>query len=42
MRITGRGGVDLHEQWTRAQTHARRAMPEPPWLTGPRLATRNG
>ncbi|HYD27679.1 peptidase [Brevundimonas sp.] len=30
---------DLHDQWTRAQSAARRAMPEPPWMTGgPRLA----
>ena len=26
--------TDLHEQWTRAQTAARRSMPEPPWMTG--------
>ncbi len=26
--------TDLHEQWTRAQTAARRAMPEPPWMNG--------
>ena len=32
--------VDLHDQWTRAQAHARRAMPEPPWLLGPTLAVR--
>ena len=31
---------DLHEQWTRAQAHARRQMPAPPWMMGgPRLAT---
>ena len=31
--------TDLHEQWTRAQTHARRQMPVPPWMIGgPRLA----
>jgi putative proteasome-type protease len=29
---------DLHERWTRAQTTARRSMPEPPWMNGPRLA----
>ncbi|NJC41645.1 putative proteasome-type protease [Brevundimonas alba] len=30
---------DLHDQWTRAQSAARRAMPEPPWMMGgPRLA----
>lgn len=29
---------DLHERWTRAQTQARAAMPEPPWMNGPRLA----
>lgn len=34
--------VDLHDQWTRAQVHARRAMPEPPWMIGPRLAAQNG
>jgi putative proteasome-type protease len=34
---------DLHEQWTRAQTAARRAMPEPPWMVGgPRLAASRG
>lgn len=26
--------TDLHDQWTRAQTAARRSMPEPPWMTG--------
>ncbi|MFA4949698.1 MAG: peptidase [Brevundimonas sp.] len=26
--------TDLHEQWTRAQTAARRSMPEPPWMNG--------
>ena len=26
--------TDLHEQWTRAQTAARRSMPEPPWMSG--------
>lgn len=26
--------TDLHEQWTRAQSAARRSMPEPPWMTG--------
>lgn len=25
---------ELHDQWTRAQTAARRAMPEPPWMNG--------
>jgi putative proteasome-type protease len=31
--------TDLHEQWTRAQAHARRQMPAPPWMIGgPRLA----
>ena len=30
--------ADLHERWTRAQTTARRSMPEPPWMNGPRLA----
>lgn len=25
---------DLHEQWTRAQTTARRSMPAPPWMNG--------
>jgi putative proteasome-type protease len=31
--------TDLHDQWTRAQTHARRQMPAPPWMMGgPRLA----
>jgi putative proteasome-type protease len=30
--------ADLHERWTRAQTTARRSMPEPPWMMGPRLA----
>ncbi|MBW8302841.1 MAG: peptidase [Brevundimonas sp.] len=31
---------DLHDQWTRVQAAARRAMPQPPWMTGgPRLAT---
>lgn len=25
---------DLHDRWTRAQAEARRAMPEPPWMTG--------
>ena len=25
---------ELHDQWTRAQTAARRAMPEPPWMKG--------
>jgi len=29
---------DLHDRWTRAQTTARRSMPEPPWLSGSRLA----
>ena len=30
---------DLHDQWTRAQAAARRAMPQPPWMMGgPRLA----
>jgi putative proteasome-type protease len=29
---------DLHDRWTRAQTTARRSMPEPPWMNGPRLA----
>jgi putative proteasome-type protease len=34
---------DLHDQWTRAQAHARRSMPEPPWMTGgPRLAGSRG
>ncbi|GAA0652811.1 peptidase [Brevundimonas lenta] len=33
---------DLHEQWTQVQAKARRAMPEPPWLTGPRLAAKSG
>lgn len=34
---------DLHDQWTRAQAAARRAMPQPPWmLGGPRLATSQG
>jgi putative proteasome-type protease len=34
---------DLHEQWTRAQTHARRQMPAPPWMVGgPRLAASRG
>jgi len=26
--------TDLHDPWTRAQTAARRSMPEPPWMTG--------
>ena len=26
--------TDLHEQWTRAQTTARRSMPAPPWMNG--------
>lgn len=30
--------ADLHERWTRAQTTARRSMPEPPWMMAPRLA----
>lgn len=30
---------DLHDRWTRAQAAARGSMPEPPWMTGPRLAT---
>jgi putative proteasome-type protease len=34
--------TDLHDQWTRAQSAARRSMPEPPWMTGPRLAARRG
>lgn len=34
--------ADLHEQWTRAQAQARRAMPAPPWMTGPRLAASRG
>jgi putative proteasome-type protease len=25
--------TELHDQWTRAQTAARRSMPEPPWMT---------
>ena len=29
---------DLHDRWTRAQAQARAAMPEPPWMNGPRLA----
>jgi putative proteasome-type protease len=34
---------DLHDQWTRAQAHARRSMPEPPRMTGgPRLAASRG
>ncbi len=34
---------DLHDRWTRAQTQARNAMPEPPWMkAGPRLAARKG
>lgn len=34
---------DLHDQWTRAQAAARRAMPRPPWMTGgPRLAASRG
>ena len=34
---------DLHEQWTRAQIAARRAMPEPPWMMGaPWLAASRG
>ena len=33
---------DLHDQWTRAQAHARRSMPAPPWMTGPRLAASRG
>lgn len=31
--------ADLHERWTRAQNTARRSMPEPPWMMGPRLAS---
>jgi putative proteasome-type protease len=35
--------TDLHEQWTRAQSHARRQMPAPPWMLGGlRLATSQG
>ncbi|MFN3932950.1 MAG: peptidase [Brevundimonas sp.] len=35
--------TDLHEQWTRAQSAARRAMPQPPWMNGaPRLAASRG
>lgn len=35
--------TDLHDQWTRAQATARRAMPPPPWMAGPpRLAARRG
>ncbi|HEY0599559.1 peptidase [Brevundimonas sp.] len=35
--------TDLHEQWTRAQAAARRAMPEPPWMgSEPRLAASRG
>jgi putative proteasome-type protease len=35
--------TDLHEQWTRAQSHARRQMPAPPWMRGGlRLATSQG
>lgn len=34
---------DLHDQWTRAQAAARRAMPRPPWMMGgPRLAVSRG
>jgi len=34
---------DLHDQWTRAQAAARRAMPQPPWMMGaPRLAVSRG
>lgn len=34
---------DLHDQWTRAQAAARRAMPQPPWMMGgPRLAVSQG
>lgn len=34
---------DLHDQWTRAQAAARRAMPRPPWMMGgPRLAASRG
>lgn len=34
---------DLHDQWTRAQAAARRAMPRPPWMTrGPGLAAGRG
>lgn len=35
---------DLHDQWTRAQAAARRAMPRPPWILtgGPRLAAGGG
>jgi putative proteasome-type protease len=34
---------DLHEQWTRAQAAARRAMPQPPWMgAAPRLAASRG
>jgi len=35
--------TDLHDQWTRAQSAARRSMPAPPWmLGGPKLATSRG
>jgi len=34
--------ADLHERWTRAQTTARRSMPEPPWMNGHRLAWESG
>jgi putative proteasome-type protease len=30
--------ADLHLRWTQAQTAARRAMPEPPWIKRPRLS----
>ena len=33
---------DLHDQWTRAQAAARRALPRPPWMGGPRLAASRG
>jgi len=33
--------TDLHEQWTRAQTQARRQMPPPPWMLGGRKQAAN-
>lgn len=34
--------ADLHLRWTRAQAAARRAMPEPPWMTRPRPSVVEG
>lgn len=34
--------ADLHLRWTQAQTAARRAMPEPPWMKRPRPSAVEG